>query len=371
MPPSADQLRREARALYATGMSPEAIGLAIGRSPSSVYRWMKADGDWDDPAALLAILDARLAALVDDQELAADAGAWADAIQKISNVRDRIASRLENLPTVLGVLSRFAEWARDDPGVSDEEMRILFGIHEYTPAWRAQETSGPVASGQRQRCERKRQPGQRSSAFCRSLWREGGCRVAACERSPRRFEGLSFRPNPSSRGADRGLREIVELLLAKGTDLSAKDRSKRTPLHLAVSSGHEEVAALLLARGTDLNENYWAGRTLLHSAASSEHKGVVELVLAKGADANATDEVGMIPLHLAVSSGRKEVVDLLLAKGADVNARDHEGRTALDLAEEEGDLATVQILLRHGAKESAGSTPEEGSEDEQKQESRE
>ena len=64
-----------------------------------------------------------------------------------------------------------------------------------------------------------------------------------------------------------------------------------TPLHDAVSRGHKEVIELLIAKGADVNaKDSTFGRTLLHIAAREGHKEIVELLLAKGVDVNAKDK---------------------------------------------------------------------------------
>lgn len=52
--------------------------------------------------------------------------------------------------------------------------------------------------------------------------------------------------------ADRGNREIVELLLAKGADVNAKDTYYgMTPLAAAVYAGHADVVRVMLAKGAE------------------------------------------------------------------------------------------------------------------------
>ena len=86
-----------------------------------------------------------------------------------------------------------------------------------------------------------------------------------------------------------GYKEIVELLIAKGADVNAKDNYKWTPLHMAANGGHKEIA---------------------------------ELFIAKGADVNAKDDVGDTPVDWA---DNKELADLL---------REHGGKTGEELKAE-------------------------------------
>jgi len=147
--------------------------------------------------------------------------------------------------------------------------------------------------------------------------------------------------------ADEGHKEIVELLIAKGADVNAKNKGDVTPLYGAARSGRKEIAELLIAKGADVNARDDVGRIPLHSATGGDHKEIVELLIAKGADVNAKNDkfVGTF-LHWAAAGGQNEIVKLLIAKGADVNAKDYAGVTPLDYADGE----TAALLRKHGGK---------------------
>ena len=59
---------------------------------------------------------------------------------------------------------------------------------------------------------------------------------------------------------------IVELLLAEGADVNAKDKYGLTPLHRAASGGHTETAELLITEGADVNAKNEDGKTPLDRA---------------------------------------------------------------------------------------------------------
>ncbi|MFB0551948.1 MAG: ankyrin repeat domain-containing protein [Phycisphaerae bacterium] len=153
---------------------------------------------------------------------------------------------------------------------------------------------------------------------------------------------------PLHRAARHGDKALVELLIANGAEVNAKDCVGRTPLALA---GLKDVAEILIAKGADVNAKNKGGYTLLHLTARSGNKERTELLIANGADVNAENTGGATPLRFAAANGHKKVAELLITKGADVNAKDKKGRTPLWYAQEEGHTEIVELLRKHGAEE--------------------
>ena len=78
-------------------------------------------------------------------------------------------------------------------------------------------------------------------------------------------------------GKDRN--EIVELLIAKGADVNAKDDGGNTPLHFTTT---KEIAELLIAENADVNTRDDVGRTPLDSAATKSKKETADLLRKHG-----------------------------------------------------------------------------------------
>jgi ankyrin repeat protein len=175
--------------------------------------------------------------------------------------------------------------------------------------------------------------------------------------------------------AHEGYKDVVELLLRKGA-INCQNKQYSTPSELAARKGHENVAELianslevrakesihgaaekgdlktlreLISDDPDLvfalDEDR---RTPLHRAANKE---VAELLLSKGADPRAKDKNSCIPLHLAAMNGDKSIVALLLSTGSDVNAKGEGGWTPLQFARYCNREDVMKLLRQHGGHE--------------------
>ncbi|CAB3259440.1 unnamed protein product [Arctia plantaginis] len=124
--------------------------------------------------------------------------------------------------------------------------------------------------------------------------------------------------------------------------VNARDTAgrKSTPLHFAAGYGRREVVEILIAAGAALQARDDGGLQPLHNACSFGHADVVRALLGAGAAPAARDNWGYTPLHEAAAKGKVDVCIALLQHGADPNIRNTEGKTPLDLA----DTATRPVL---------------------------
>jgi len=176
------------------------------------------------------------------------------------------------------------------------------------------------------------------------------------------------------RAAISGHKDVVELLLAEGADIDARDSYAASSLHYAVRRGHKDVAELLITNGADVNATNAAGDPPLQYAAYNDHKDIIKLLLEKGAtistvhlaaymgdlakleafiqegvDINTLDGHGYAPLHYSAQNGQKEAAELLIAKRANVNVKNWDGQTPLYIALSRGHKDIIELLLSKGA----------------------
>jgi ankyrin repeat protein len=183
---------------------------------------------------------------------------------------------------------------------------------------------------------------------------------------------------------------MLDLLLARGAPIDARDLNGATALYRAAERGHISVVQRLIERGADVNLTGRSGVSPVAAAAYAGRDSIVRLLLAHGADGRAPDDTGKPPVVYAAASARLdivrqltaaanidlnaryandltllmwasgpdeaipeaqaiEVVAYLLDTGAHIDDRDDRGRTALMIAAEGGHAAIAGLLLTRGA----------------------
>ncbi|MDP6306878.1 MAG: ankyrin repeat domain-containing protein [Verrucomicrobiota bacterium] len=163
-------------------------------------------------------------------------------------------------------------------------------------------------------------------------------------------EELASGMAPLHAAARKGLKEVVELLIANGADVNVKNRVGETPLDWAIRNDHTETAHFLRKHGGKTG----AELNVLLDAAKNGDIEAVKQHLADGADVNAKTADGTTPLHNAAVYGHTEVAELLISNGADVNAiivsGRNQGKTPLDLAIWRKKTETADLLRKHGGR---------------------
>ena len=148
--------------------------------------------------------------------------------------------------------------------------------------------------------------------------------------------------------------EVVEILIAAGAELEARETVGLTPLHTAANA---EVAQALIDAGAEVMAENSKGLTPLHLA---ENAAVAEVLIANGADVDYVKvpewrdrsvnkkPLKDTPLYWAILNGKPDVVQVLLEYGANYNQPLSHNRTLLHHAAQYGNRAeTIDILLEY------------------------
>uniref|UniRef100_A0A674NZZ9 Transient receptor potential cation channel, subfamily A, member 1b n=1 Tax=Takifugu rubripes TaxID=31033 RepID=A0A674NZZ9_TAKRU len=130
--------------------------------------------------------------------------------------------------------------------------------------------------------------------------------------------------------------DAIYFCITNGAKIDQQQNDKSTPLHLACTQGAFEVVKMMLSSYGPvedvINLTDGAHQTPLHRATIFDHTELAEYLISLGADINCTDYKGNSPLLLATSCGAWKTVSLLLSKGASVNVKDTCGCSFLHLA---------------------------------------
>ncbi|XP_048238777.1 ankyrin repeat domain-containing protein 2-like isoform X8 [Haliotis rufescens] len=118
--------------------------------------------------------------------------------------------------------------------------------------------------------------------------------------------------------SDAGNLEEVKRLLSRGVDVDCRwGEGSETPVMRAAYEGHRDVVELLVSEGADVSLVDRYGRNTLHFASYGGYLETVKFVLSLHVvDIDARNNFGWTAASLARSGGRTRVVDLLVSRGA-------------------------------------------------------
>ncbi|XP_046542728.1 uncharacterized protein LOC124253050 [Haliotis rubra] len=121
----------------------------------------------------------------------------------------------------------------------------------------------------------------------------------------------------------RGHRDVVELLVSRGADVSLVDDDGNNILHWACEGGDRKTVEFVLSLdGVDINSRGWKSITPVMEAAWWGHRDVLAILVIRGADVSLVDDMGNNILHWACMGGDRKTVEFVLSlDGMDINSR--------------------------------------------------
>ncbi|XP_071094922.1 putative ankyrin repeat protein RF_0381 [Haliotis cracherodii] len=151
--------------------------------------------------------------------------------------------------------------------------------------------------------------------------------------------------------AVKGHREMFELLVEKGSDLSLLDDDDNNILHLACREGNVEVVKYIHSQNIiDIESRGAFEETPLMFAAEFGKGEVFSYLMEIGANISKVDRGSENILHLSCKGGNVEIVDYVLKQNViDLNSREKEGMTPLLLSAYLGESDAFDLLIGRGA----------------------
>ncbi|KAL7836570.1 hypothetical protein AOLI_G00278540 [Acnodon oligacanthus] len=143
--------------------------------------------------------------------------------------------------------------------------------------------------------------------------------------------------------------QIIDVLMRKGAEIQALDKSGANAIYYASRHGHVETLKFLHEKKCPLDTQDKSGETALHVAARYGNVDVVQYLCSIHANPDLTDREHETPLHCAAWHGYSAVARALCEAGCNVNARNREGESSLLTASARGFRDIVECLLEHGA----------------------
>ena len=155
-----------------------------------------------------------------------------------------------------------------------------------------------------------------------------------------------------TRRGRESLRGRVADILARGSNIHARDEDGNTALMYAVGSGDAELVRLLVRAGAEVDAANEQGMTPLMYAAMLDALPIVQALLHAGADSAARDADGYSAFMYAAVYASPEAIRLLhpTAPEGEVNACSAQGWTLLSQAVMGNASDAVQLLLDLGAR---------------------
>ncbi|XP_046329919.1 ankyrin repeat and KH domain-containing protein 1-like [Haliotis rufescens] len=128
--------------------------------------------------------------------------------------------------------------------------------------------------------------------------------------------------------------DIVKYVLKQNiVDINSKNERELTPAMMAARWGHKEVFDLLISKGADITHVSEEDENILHLACYGGNVDIVKYVLKQNiVDINSIEEEEMTSAMIATYKGQRDVFYLLVRGGADLTHQDEDNFNVLHVA---------------------------------------
>ncbi|MHC9537915.1 MAG: ankyrin repeat domain-containing protein [Vulcanimicrobiota bacterium] len=126
---------------------------------------------------------------------------------------------------------------------------------------------------------------------------------------------------------------------------------KNNPILAAVDLGYVDIVKLLVSKKVklELDDDRGLRWSPLRRALEHDNQEMARILISAGDDVNSRDNSGYTPLHKAAEKGYTEIARMLILKGADVNAKTRKGLTPLCTASMKNATEIMELLMNKGA----------------------
>lgn len=131
----------------------------------------------------------------------------------------------------------------------------------------------------------------------------------------RNYYGL----HPLVIAAEKGQKEIVQLLIEAGADVNSKNKYGTTALHEACRKGYLDIFYYLIKSAANINQLDCESRGAFYWACSSGYLEMAEFLIKMGVEINIQERGSQTPLSIAVWHKHTDLVKLLISSGAKIN----------------------------------------------------
>lgn len=148
--------------------------------------------------------------------------------------------------------------------------------------------------------------------------------------------------------------EVIKFLInQEGNAVDKKTHHSRIYLQWAAAAGNLELVNYLIAKGSDVNYKDSHGDDVISYAASTGNTNlaVYDALIKAGANPKSKGENGSNLIMEAIANDPElKLTEYFVSKGVSLNEKDNYGRTAADYATKLGNLAIVDKLVAKGVK---------------------